>query len=329
MATDPVISVRDVSHAYGTHQALDEVSFEVAAAQIHGLLGPNGSGKTTLFRLMTTLLPLQSGEIQLLDCPVTESPERARRLFGVTFQSPSIDGKLTVRENLQYQGHLYGLWGHKLTSRISELQKAFGLEDRTHQRAETLSGGLKRRVEIAKSLLHEPKILLLDEPSTGLDPSARIDLWEVLERLTTQEEVTVLLTTHLMEEADRCDRLGILDRGSLVASGSPSQLKAELSGDCVTIHTDQPETLQKKLAAENIEARQVGATLVFESNEAPQLMVKVVHDFRAEIREISLGKPRLEDVFVQKTGHRFWDADCDADHDNATSESFEAGVSHE
>lgn len=311
MATsdNAMIAVRNVGHAYGNHQALNGLTFDVSSGQIFGLLGPNGSGKTTLFRLISTLLPLQSGTIHLSDCNVAESPQQARRLIGVTFQSPSLDGKLSVRENLQYQGHLYGLWAKSLTNRMDTLLIAFGLQDRVHQIAETLSGGLKRRVEIAKSLLHSPKILLLDEPSTGLDPSARIDLWEVLSRLSRNEGVTILLTTHLMEEADRCDRLGILDHGSLVAIGSPTELKNELAGDCITIQTESPDHMQSQLASINIKARPVGNTLVFESANAVDQMAEIVSKFRNDITEISLGTPRLEDVFVQKTGHRFWDAD--------------------
>jgi len=177
------------------------------------MLGPNGGGKTTLFRILATLLPVQSGHAALMGLDLSSEPQAVRRLIGVTFQSPSVDGKLTVAENLRTQAHMYGLSGSLAASRIDELLGKLGLGDRRHDRVDSLSGGLKRRVEVAKCLLHRPRVLLLDEPSTGLDPGARHDLWEYLSRLRRDEGTTVLVTTHLMEEAERCDRLGILDRG--------------------------------------------------------------------------------------------------------------------
>ncbi len=199
MSLSAAISVRGLSHRYGSRQALDNLDFDVTSGEIFGLLGPNGGGKTTLFRILATLLPVQEGQVELLGLDVAREPEHVRTQIGVTFQSPSLDRKLTVRENLATQGALYGLSGSHLAGRIDTLLSRLGLADRARDRVESLSGGLARRVEIAKGLLHDPRVLLLDEPSTGLDPGARLDLWQYLRLLREEAGVTVLVTTHLME----------------------------------------------------------------------------------------------------------------------------------
>src|SRR5262249_49806355 len=193
-------------------------------------------------------LPLQAGDVHVLGLDVAAEPSRIRRLIGVTFQSPSLDKKLTVRENLASQGYLYGLSGSLLKARIELLLSRLGIADRARDRVESLSGGLARRVEIAKRLLHDPRVLLLDEPSTGLDPGARLDLWRYLHVLRQEAGVTVLVTTHLMEEAERCDRLGILDSGRLVALGTPAELRNSIGGDCLTIQSGAPAELARQIS---------------------------------------------------------------------------------
>jgi ABC-2 type transport system ATP-binding protein len=303
------VVVRDVQHRYGTHQALDQVSFVVKAGEAFGLLGPNGGGKSTLFRLMATLLPIQSGSIQLLGCDVASQPGDVRSRIGVTFQSPSVDGRLTVRENLRHQAHLYGLSGLAATDRIQTLGQQLGLSDRMRQRVDSLSGGLKRRVEIAKSLLHDPGLLLLDEPSTGLDPGARHDLWEYLQRLQREQGVTILVTTHLMDEAERCGRLGILDRGRLVVQGTPEALRHSVGGDCLTVRSPHPALLAQQIIDRfGCQARQVDQDLRIEHPSGHELLRDLVAAFPEEISAISLSKPTLEDVFITQTGHRFWES---------------------
>ncbi len=306
--TMSAVSVSDVAFRYGAHQALAGVSFEVPAGQIFGLLGPNGGGKTTLFRLLATLLPPQSGQINIAGLDVARQPEQVRRQIGVTFQSPSLDNKLTVRENLVHQGHLYGLSGAGLSRRIDELLEALALGDRRRDLAGALSGGLKRRVEIAKSLLHRPAVLLLDEPSTGLDPGARHDLWRYLTGLRTSAKTTILVTTHLMEEAEHADSLGILDRGQLVALGTPDELRQTVGGDCLTIQTLDPDGLAVQIREHfSIEPRRLGDALRVEAPAAHELLRDLVAAFPAEITAISLARPTLEDVFIVRTGHRFWE----------------------
>lgn len=308
MSGPAAIFLQGLSHWYGSRQALRDVGFDVAAGEIFGLLGPNGGGKTTLFRVLATLLPVQQGSIQLLGLDVAHEPSRVRSRIGVTFQSPSLDRKLTVRENLVSQGYLYGLSGAPLRARIASLLEKLGLTDRSGDRAESLSGGLARRVEIAKGLLHNPLVLLLDEPSTGLDPGARLDLWRYLRLLRDEAGVTVLVTTHLMEEAEHCDKLAILDSGRLVALGTPQELRAQIGGDCLTVQTASPTDLSRRIAERfQVDSRAVGGQIRIEVEKGHEFIGRLVEAFGPEISSVILGKPTLEDVFIQRTGHRFWD----------------------
>ena len=303
----PAVDVSGVSFVYGDKPALDEVSFQVAPAVLFGLLGPNGGGKTTLFKLLSTLLPLQQGTIRLLGRDVHRQPAAVRRLIGVTFQAPSLDRTLSVFENLACHARLYGLTGHSLTSRVTELLDRLGLSERSGDKVESLSGGLARRVEIAKGLLHSPRLLLLDEPSTGLDPGARLDLWRYLSSLRDESGVTVIVTTHLMEEAERCDDLALLDRGRIVARGSPAELRRSLGGDCLTIRGPQPESLAADISSRfGVAVRQVGEDLRIDAQTDHSLLGRVLDAFGPRIEAVSLARPTLEDVFVERTGHRFW-----------------------
>lgn len=307
MCSLPAINIQGLTHRYGDRPALNGISFTVNSKDIFGLLGPNGGGKTTLFRVLSTLFPIQQGEVSVLGFDVRTSAADVRRRIGVTFQSPSLDAKLTVRENLRHQGHLYGLSGRALMTRIAALLDTLGLADRAADRVEQLSGGLKRRAEIAKGLLHDPQLLLLDEPSTGLDPGARHDLWRYLEQLRTQNGVTVLVATHLMEEAERCDRLAILDSGEIVALDSPEQLRASVGGDCLTVHCVDPDALGPRIDERfGVNSRRVGPSLRIEREAGHQLLRDLVEAYPEEVTAVSLAKPTLEDVFIDRTGHQFW-----------------------
>lgn len=301
------ISVADISHHYGDRRALNQLSFEVRPAEIFGLLGPNGGGKTTLFRLLSTLLPLQSGAATIANFDLATQAQQIRNLIGVTFQSPSLDGKLTVQENLKHQAHLYGISGATMWNRIENALQHLGLTDRKHDLADSLSGGLKRRVEIAKGLLHSPQVLLLDEPSTGLDPGARHDLWKYLQQLQREEGVTILITTHLMEEAEHCDRLGILHQGELVAVGTPDELRASVGGDCLTIHSENRDTLLEKITEQfGVVPQVVNHSLRLEHPRGHEFLKDLIDAFPQLVSSVSLGKPTLEDVFIHETGHQFW-----------------------
>jgi ABC-2 type transport system ATP-binding protein len=292
-------------HRYGERVALNQVSLRVAAGEIFGLLGPNGGGKTTLFRILSTLVRPTSGSARIFGLDLIRDRGVLRRRIGVVFQAPSLDKKLKVRENLAHQGHLYGLAGSGLRDRIDHLLVEFNLRDRADDLVETLSGGLQRRVEIAKSLLHRPELLLLDEPSTGLDPGARIDLWQTLYRLRDQQDVTVLLTTHLMEEAERCDRVAIIDRGTIVAKGEPQQLRAEIGGDVISARSEDATSLGERISKRfGVEVSVLNDEVRIEQREGASFITKLVETFPGEIDSVTLAKPTLEDVFIARTGRR-------------------------
>lgn len=275
--------------------------------EIFVVLGPNGGGKTTLFRLLSTLIPLQEGSVSILGYDLRRQGQAIRQRIGVVFQAPSVDKKLTVRENLLHQGHLYGLSGQMLERRIAEMLSRLGLADRAGERTETLSGGLRRRVDLAKGLLHEPRLLLLDEPSTGLDPAARGDLWNYLRELRAAEGVTIVMTTHLLEEADKADRIAILNEGRLVALDTPDALRATVGGDSITIQTAAPDVLARAIQERfGLEASVVDGAVRFEQAGGHQWIARLVEAFPGQVDAITLGKPTLEDVFIARTGHRFW-----------------------
>ena len=306
-ASSPVISVENIVHRYERRTALDGVSFEVRRAELFGLLGPNGSGKTTLFRILSTLMVPSGGRAVILGWDVATDPSALRRKIGVVFQAQSIDRKLTAAENLWHQGHLYGLHGPALKSRMAEMLARVGLADRAQEKAETFSGGMQRRLELAKGLLHRPSVLLLDEPTTGLDPGARRDLWQYLRILRDQEQVTVIVTTHLMEEAESCDRLAILSEGKLVALGTPAELKQEIGGDVILLDTPNAESLAGRMRERfHVNAQVLEGQIRLERTNGHRFMTDLVESFPGEIDAISISKPSLEDVFIRRTGHKFW-----------------------
>ncbi len=302
------IRVESISANYGRRQALIDVSFAVAHRQIYGLLGPNGGGKTTLFRVLCTLLRPASGDAYVGGVSVVDDPVSARRQIGVVFQTNSLDRELTARENLKCQAALYRLRKAEARLRSDELLDRFGLADRRNDLVGTLSGGLQRRLEIAKSLLHQPRVLILDEPSAALDPTARFDLWNLLRSLRDQQSMTILLTTHLMEEADRCDRLAILNQGRIVSEGTPESLKEKIGGDVVSIQAADPEQLAQLIKQHfGCPAQLVNGTLRLERLRGHQFVAQVIEAFPGRISAITVSRPTLEDVFVHETGHQFLD----------------------
>jgi ABC-2 type transport system ATP-binding protein len=311
-APGAVIRIENLRHVYGDRTALNGVSFEVNRAEIFGLLGPNGSGKTTIFRILTTLMLPTDGRALILGHDVALDPGGVRRQIGVVFQSRSIDVKLTAEENLIHVGHLYGITGAILKKRVAEMLERVALTDRAHDRAESFSGGMQRRLELAKGLLHHPQVLLLDEPSTGLDPGARRDLWQYLQLLRDQEGITVMVTTHLMEEAEKCDRLAILSHGNLVGLGTPAQLKSEIGGDVILLDAHDPPRLAAAIRARfGVDAVVLDDGRVRIEREAGhRFITDVVEAFPGEIDAVRVSKPTLEDVFIRRTGHRFWNEDA-------------------
>jgi ABC-2 type transport system ATP-binding protein len=303
----PAVSVTNVRRVYGSRVALDDVTFAVPSGEIFALLGPNGGGKSTLFKILSTLIPATSGEIEIFGENLRYNPQAVRTRIGVVFQAPSLDPKLTVLENLICHGYLYGLPRKVLRERTEALLTRMGLRDRARDFVGTLSGGLQRRVELTKGLLHRPDLLLLDEPSTGLDPGARRDFNEYLHLLREQSNVTIILTTHIMEEAERCDRVGILHQGKLVALDTPEALKAQVGGDVVAIRAQNATLLREKLVQRfSCSPTVVDGLLRVERPRGHEFVRELVDAFPGEIQSVTFGKPTLEDVFVHQTGHQFW-----------------------
>jgi ABC-2 type transport system ATP-binding protein len=304
---NPAIDVLSVRHRYGARVALDGVSFAVQPGEVFGLLGPNGGGKTTLFRILATLLLPTAGTVRIFGRGVREEPAAVRRHIGVVFQSPALDDRLTVRENLRHHGHLYGLHGRALREAIARGLDAVSVTDREGDLVASLSGGLKRRVEVAKALLSEPRLLLLDEPSTGLDPGARRELWQSLERLRFRTGATVAMTTHLMDEAAGCDRVAILDAGSLVALGTPAALTSTVGGDVLWVTASDDVAALAREVAERfaVHTELVDGRIRLELPHGHEFVTDVIEAFPGRIDAVTFSRPTLEDVFVHHTGRRF------------------------
>jgi ABC-2 type transport system ATP-binding protein len=298
-----VIQVQNLTHRYGDRVALSGVSFDVHEGEIFGLLGPNGGGKSTVFRILSTMMVPSEGRAIVAGYDVARQPAEVRRRVGVVFQTQSLDKSLTVEENLRGQGHLHGLSGAPLRERMKQAMEWLGLADRRKDLVETLSGGLKRRVEIAKALLHRPQVLLMDEASTGLDPAARRDLSRHVAELRDREGVTILLTTHILEEADRCDRLVLLHQGKIVAQGSPSELRSRIGGDVVVLEAGDTASLAAGIRQRfGLEPTAADGHVRVEIQNGHRFIAEVVEAFPGSIESVGLHKPTLEDVFVRETG---------------------------
>lgn len=341
-ATQNAITIRDIVHRYppvsarrsshkgknnkpvvaGTARALalDHLSLDIPKGGIFALLGPNGGGKSTLFKIIATMLKPTSGSVSVMGHDVNTQGHIVRSHLGVLFQMPSLDIQLTAYENLRHQGHLYGLSGTDLKNRINTWLDRLGLTDNRDDRVMAFSGGMRRRLELAKALLHRPSILLLDEPASGLDPAARRDVWQHLTRLRDEEGVTVALTTHMMDEADKSDRLAIVNDGKLVAVDTPANLKAKIGGDVVTVtpkashagHAGQAtatlETLRQRIETtlgpwDNKKPPRIVDDKVFiEHHDGPSFVATLGAALSNDIQSITVGQPTLEDVFMQLTG---------------------------
>ena len=300
-----IVAVEKLTRAYGARIALAGVSFEVGEREIFGVLGPNGGGKSTLFNILATMLTPDQGWARVAGFDVERQAPDVRRRIGVIFQSQSLDKKLTVLENLRGQGHLFGLSGAALNGRIEEVLDRLGLSDRRNDMVGSLSGGLRRRVEIGKGLLHRPQVLLMDEPSTGLDPGARRELWRYIEELRDTQGITVLLTTHILDEADRCDRLLLLHQGKVVAQGAPAELKSRIGGDVVVLDVAEPGAMLEQLEQRlGVRAAAVNGSVRVEIDNGHRFIAEVVEAFPGIVQSVALHKPTLEDVFLDETGSK-------------------------
>ena len=298
------IHIDRLTHRYGSRTALDTISLTVPQGAFYGLLGPNGSGKTTLFRILATLLNPSEGAVRIFGADPRTHPASVRQHTGIVFQSVALDEELTVQENLRTHAALYGLRRSTLQERLDKLLPLFGLEERLHERTGRLSGGLKRRVDLVRGLLHAPPLLLLDEPAVGLDPAARQAFREAIDRLRRQEGTTIVLATHVMEEADRCDHLAILDRGRIVACGTPTALKQAIGEETLWIECDDPQDLAGRIAKQlDVSAQVIGLRVQLSGPNAHDLLSPVYETAGNAIRSATIRRPTLEDVFMVHTGH--------------------------
>ena len=297
------VQCEDIAYSYGSRQALGDLSFTVQSGALFGLLGPNGSGKTTLFRLLSTLIPMQDGRLSVCGLDVRSQESEVRRQLGVTFQSPAVDVRLTVMENLKCHGSVYGMSRSAIRSRSAEMLERFQIADRAGTIVGQLSGGLKRRVELAKGLMHSPGVLLLDEPTTGLDPRARQEFWDLLIAQVKSQGTTVIVATHLMTEAELCDQLLLLDRGRNVAFGSPAELQNRVSGERLTLKVRDASACQSSLE-QLLQCRAVitGNQISFRVENPAEHITAVLGSFRDQILGLELTRPSLEDVFLELTG---------------------------
>ncbi len=309
------IEARDLVKTYpGDVRALDGISLSVQSGAIFGLLGPNGAGKSTTVKVLTTLTRPDSGGATVAGHDVLRNPDRVRRSIGVVGQKAAVDPSATGRENLQLQGLIYGLHGRPLTARIAELLDEFRIADAADRLVQTWSGGMQRKLDEAIGLVHRPSVLFLDEPSTGLDPDARATLWQEISRLAGQEGLSILLTTHYLDEADKlASRLAIVDRGRIVAQGAPEALKAELRGDAINVVLGSPELAPdaarileriEGLGAPTLDGALVSARADHAATSVP-VVLSALDAAGVAVAAITVARPSLDDVYLRHTGRAF------------------------
>jgi ABC-2 type transport system ATP-binding protein len=304
----PAIEVVDLVKSYGSTQAVRGVTFSVGAGEIFGFLGPNGAGKTTTIKMLCTLLAPTAGSARLAGHDVVTEPDQVRRRIGVIFQEPALDDRLTAVENLSLHAVAYRVPRAERAARIEEALQFVELHDRRTDLVRTFSGGMKRRLEIGRGLVHRPDVLFLDEPTTGLDPQTRARTWEVLRGLRARYGTTLFLTTHYMEEAENCDRIAVIDHGQLVASGTPEALKKQVGKDLVTARAADPEPLATLLRERyGLEATRAEGGITFLVEQGDAFVVKLLTEDRPRLEGISVRRPTLEDVFLSLTGRQIRD----------------------
>jgi len=302
----PRLSVSGVNLTLGNRQVLKDVSFDASVGEIVGLLGPNGSGKTSLLRCLTGLVLPEQGEFRIHGESVGVNRRRLRETLGVVFQDASLDNHLKAIENLELGGRLFGMSRRDAGAKARELLKFVELADRAEDLTKTFSGGMRRRLELARALIHSPKLVLLDEPTTGLDPIALEKIWKRLVNLRESTGLTIVVSTHRADEAERCDKLIVMDRGHVIAEASPKELMARVSGEIITLVTSDPESLGKKVEAQfHVHARLCGArSIEIEVDEAHLFIPRLVEAFPVGTFEsLSMRRPTIADAFFQLTGH--------------------------
>ena len=306
----PAIAVRGLRKAFGGVEAVRGVSFDVAAGEVFGFLGPNGAGKTTTINMLCTLARPTGGSARVAGHDVVTERDDVRRNIGLVFQDQTLDSYMTAAQNLRMHAELYGVASRLVDGRMRQVLEMVGLWERRDAPVLTFSGGMRRRLEIARGFLHSPRVLFLDEPTIGLDPQTRSSIWRYIHALQRAEEITIFMTTHYMDEAEFCDRIAIMDQGVIVVLDTPDALKAQVGADRVTIHTDDNDAAVAAIAERfGIEAQPAEGAVTFYVPAGEEFVPRLFAELGVPIRAVSVSRPTLDDVFMAHTGSTIRDAE--------------------
>jgi ABC-2 type transport system ATP-binding protein len=306
------IEVIDLVKSFGPLTAVDHVSFQVEDGEVFGFLGPNGAGKTTTINVLCTLMRPTAGRAKVAGYDVASQRNAVRQSIGLVFQDPSLDDQLTAYENLQFHAHVYNVPGRERAQRIEEVLRVVGLWDRRDAVVRTFSGGMKRRLEIARGILHHPRVLFLDEPTLGLDPQTREHVWEYILEVQRAHHITIFMTTHYMDEAEHCDRIAIIDQGKIVALDTPDALKRMVGVDIVTVQTEDSEQAAREIQERfGLEPQRDDTRLRLEVEAGAEFIPRLVRELGVAIRSVDLHRPTLDDVFLKLTGRAIREGEAD------------------
>ena len=307
------VSVRGLTKSYGDLEAVRGIDLEVEAGEIFGFLGPNGAGKSTTIKILCTLARPTAGEAKVAGFDVVDERDEVRRHIGLVFQDTTLDDYLTAEQNLRFHAELYGIPSATVQPRLQQVMEMVGLWDRRASLVQTFSGGMKRRLEIARGLMHSPRVLFLDEPTVGLDPQTRVSIWSYIRELRQKETITIFLTTHYMDEAEYCDRIAIIDNGQVVALGTPEALKANVGKDRVQIRTaDDRAAIAALKATFGIEATMREGAVTFGVENGEAFVPRLFAELGISIKAVSVARPSLDDVFLTYTGMTIRDREASA-----------------
>jgi ABC-2 type transport system ATP-binding protein len=311
-AAAPAVSVRGLVKRYGEVEAVRGIDVDVFTGETFGFLGPNGAGKSTTIGILCTLVRPTGGSASVAGYDVVRDRDDVRRSIGLVFQDPTLDNYLTAEQNLRFHAELYGVPRSAVGGRITQVLELVGLSERRKHAVKGFSGGMKRRLEIARGLLHAPVVLFLDEPTVGLDPQTRSSIWEYIKALQSSERTTIFMTTHYMDEAEYCDRIGIIDHGRIVALGTPEELKSEVGKDRVEIRTDDDEGAIAALSRLGIEARRHEGLVTLAVSNGAEFVPRLFAELEVPIRSVAVSRPSLDDVFLTYTGKTIREAESAA-----------------
>jgi len=303
-----IIEVKELSRKFGKLTAVDKVSFQVAEGEIFGFLGPNGAGKTTTINMLCTLLNPTSGSATINGFDIVRQRADVRCSIGLVFQEPTLDEYLSAEQNLRFHAYAYGIPANIREKRITELLELVELAERRKSKVRTFSGGMKRRLEIARGLLHSPKVLFMDEPTLGLDPQTRRHIWDYIMTLRQQNRLTIFLTTHYMDEAENCDRISIIDHGQIIALDTPDRLKDAMGGDVVTLKAANNQAAAEELKAKfGLSPVLQNGNITFSIPQGEKFLPKLMENFQTQLVSIGIRRPTLDDVFLKLTGRAIRD----------------------